>query len=552
MRDSDIILCKGIQMDKGYENVLSYSESDLVSLCRSNSIYEANNTSILGAKNDYIDIECSYKKVFFANYMAYKNPTYENKWVFAFITDIKYMSEKATRIYYQIDVWSTWYSRFSIGKAFIEREHVADDTFGKHTVPENLDVGEMVINSVNFFDEYATEPFIIVGVTKLPSEIYNLVLANSGFPTRVYNGIYNGLTYVAFKTFDDVTKFLLIMDGQGIAENVYDIFMIPKSLVIIEDNEFVTTSCSGTINVGETSFPITFSVEYKIVPNSSEAESMINTTTITRNSTLNGYTPKNNKMFTGEFNYMLLSNNAGSQVKYNYEDFYDSSASFDLLGALCPGASIRMIPANYKNYNTVDHNVYLNPYGLTAGKYPVCSWSSDSYTNWLTQQSVNIGVDVTSGLTGALIAGAINPGAGTLMAGLSTGLGLVSESIKRDKQRDYAPVQAKGNINAGDVTYAMGMNQFVLYQMSCRYEFAKICDDYLSRYGYKVNEIKQPNLTTRTKFNFIKVGGLDDLVHGDIPATDLEEINNIFRKGVTIFHSYSDFGNYTVSNPIRT
>ena len=88
--------------------------------------------------------------------------------------------------------------------------------------------------------------------------------------------------------------------------------------------------------------------------------------------------------------------------------------------------------------------------------------------------------------------------------------------------------------------------------MSCRYEFAKICDDYLSRYGYKVNEIKQPNLKTRTKFNFIKVGGLDDLIHGDIPATDLEEINNIFRKGVTIFHSYSDFGNYTISNPIRS
>lgn len=551
MRNSEIILCKGIKMDLNYENVLSYSESDMLSLCRSKAVYTATGTSILGAKFDSIDIGVNYASAMYANYMAFKNPTYGNKWIFAFITDVKYLSDSACRIYYKIDVWSTWYSKFNIGKAFVEREHVSDDTLGKHTVPENLDTGEMVINYVNFFDEYANDTWVVIGVTKLPSEIYNDVLSNSGFPTRLYNGIYNGLTYIAFKTYDDATKFLLIMDGQGIADNVYDIFMIPKSLVVIENNEFSSKSCSGNINIAETTFTITFTINYKIIPNSSTAKSMINSTSITINTTLDGYTPKNNKMFTGEFNYMYLSNNAGGSVKYNYEDFYNSSPAFILLGALTPGCSIRMLPVNYKNYNSLEHDEYFNPYGLTGGKYPVCSWSSDSYTNWITQQSVNIGIDAVGGLTTSLIAGAINPVAGAV-SGLTTGLGLINESIKRDKQREFAPVQAKGNLNAGDVTYAMGMNQFVLYQMSCRYEFAKICDDYLSRFGYKVNEVKQPNLKTRTKFNFIKIGGTDDLIDGDIPAVALKEINDIFRKGVTIFHSYSDFGNYTISNPIRS
>ena len=71
-------------------------------------------------------------------------------------------------------------------------------------------------------------------------------------------------------------------------------------------------------------------------------------------------------------------------------------------------------------------------------------------------------------------------------------------------------------------------------------------------FGYKVNEVKTPNLNSRTKFNFIKVGGNDDLVHGDIPASSLEEINNICRKGVTIFHDYNSLGDYTVSNTIVT
>ena len=68
----------------------------------------------------------------------------------------------------------------------------------------------------------------------------------------------------------------------------------------------------------------------------------------------------------------------------------------------------------------------------------------------------------------------------------------------------------------------------------------------------KVNIVKTPNLKSRTQFNFIKVGGMDELISGNIPASDLEKINEICRKGVTIFHDYTNFGNYTISNPIVT
>lgn len=551
-KDNEIILCKGIKLDRNYENVLSYSESDMVSLCRNNAIYQADEYNFIEKANNRIVVSHPYSSAMYANYVAFKNPRFGNKWIFAWVTDVRLINVGSTEITFDVDVWSTWYSNFNIGKGFIEREHVGDDTFGKHTVPENIDTGEMVVNNINYFDEYANDWWVVAGVSKLPSEIYSDVLSNSGIPTRCYNGVYSGLTYIAFKTYDDATKFLLVMDGQGIADNVYDVFIVPKSLVVIENNQFSSKSCTGSINVGEASFSITFTINYKIIPNTTTAQAMANSYTVYINSTLDGYTPKNNKMFTGEFNYMLLCNNAGATAKYNYEDFYNSTPIFNLIGAVCPGCSIRLVPNSYKNYEeseTTDNN--LNPYGLTAGKYPVCSWSSDSYTNWLTQQSVNIGVDAASSLTSTLIAGAINPVAGAV-SGLTTGLGLVSDAIKRDKQREYAPVQAKGNLNAGDVTFSMGMNQFVLYQMSCRNEYAKICDNYLSRYGYKVNEVKQPNLKTRTQFNFIKVGGMDDLVHGNIPASDLEKINSIFRKGVTIFHNYSNIGNYTISNPIRT
>ena len=203
---------------------------------------------------------------------------------------------------------------------------------------------------------------------------------------------------------------------------------------------------------------------------------------------------------------------------------------------------------NYKLLNQSASQDYIcNPYGLTGAKYPVCSWSSDSYTNWLTQQSVNLRTEqITTAISTVGLAAIGNP------AAAFGAFNLIQDEMALKQRREFSPVQAKGNLNSGDVTWAMGWNQFVLFKMSCRYEYAKICDDYLSRFGYKVNEIKTPSLTSRTKFNYIKIGGMDELVSGNIPANDLEEINRIFRKGVTIFHDYSTFGDYTQTNSIRT
>ena len=137
---------------------------------------------------------------------------------------------------------------------------------------------------------------------------------------------------------------------------------------------------------------------------------------------------------------------------------------------------------------------------------------------------------------------AIASTAGAFMEGL----------MESQDKEELMPVVAKGNTNVGDVTYACGKTNFEYYQMSCKNEYAQICDQFLSRYGYKVNEIKTPNILSRTKFNYIKIGTFEELVHGDIPASDLEEINSIFRKGVTIFHDYTTFGDYTQTNSIVT
>ena len=546
VKDSELILCQGIKMDKNYDNVLSYSTADLVTLCRANKIAESLNYSILDPTVNKIQVPIDYSLCIYANYIAFKNPHYGNKWYFAFVDDVIFESPGTTTIEFKVDVFSTWYSSFNVGKAFIEREHVSDDAFGKHTVPENLDVGEFVINGYDTFDQYANDYLIVVGCTKLPNEIWANYLATADTPTNVYNGTFSGLYYITFQTPKDATMFLVAMDSDGIADAVYSVFMIPKSIVTFTSWN-THTVCNISFTLGGTSFSTTYDIYYHLIPNSAIQANMATNVTITRNTTLNGYTPKNNKMFTSEFNYMYVTNNNGGDAKYNYEDFYNNSPTFNLVGAVCPGCSIRLVPQNYKNFDQGGQTNICNPYGLVGGKYPTCSWSSDSYTNWLTQQSVNISLDSIGTVASTLIASSVNPAMAVI-----GGLGLIQDAIKQNKQQEVIPPQAKGNTNSGDVTWAMGYNQFILYKMSCRYEYAKICDDYLSRFGYKVNEIKTPNLLSRTKFNYIKVGGTDELISGNIPARDLEEINAIFRKGTTIFHDYTTFGDYTQTNAIRT
>lgn len=45
--NSQIILCRNINVDKQYTNVLNYSESQMLALCRANAIASADNYSFL-------------------------------------------------------------------------------------------------------------------------------------------------------------------------------------------------------------------------------------------------------------------------------------------------------------------------------------------------------------------------------------------------------------------------------------------------------------------------------------------------------------------------
>ena len=84
------------------------------------------------------------------NYMQITNGINgENFPYWCFITDIEYVNNTTTDIYFQIDYLQTYWDRFTIPANFIVREHipVSEDVIGASIVPENLGLGDLIVHN---------------------------------------------------------------------------------------------------------------------------------------------------------------------------------------------------------------------------------------------------------------------------------------------------------------------------------------------------------------------------------------------------------------------
>ena len=296
------------------------------------------------------------------------------------------------------------------------------------------------------------------------------------------------------------------------------------------------------------------------VPAGSWAATNIGATTFTPLTTLNGYTPKNNKLLTFPYCYFNISNNAGTTIPFHYEDFDTTEGvKFNILAALCPSGSVKAIPVKYKK--AASGNVY--DYSVTGPKYPICAWTNDSYTNWLTQNSVNLQTQWTStlvqgglnvvGQAGSygMVGGPVGAGVGAAVGAAQLGLSLFNLAREQHVAKSNAnlvPDVAKGNLNSGDVIWADSRCRFTYIPMCIKEEYARCIDEYFSCYGYACNRVKVPNFKSRTYWNFVKTIGCN--ITGDVPQEDIEEIKGFFNNGITIWHDSTKFLDYTQNNTI--
>lgn len=478
------------------------------------------------------------------NYCYYRNRAHGNRRFYCFVTNMEYASDEVTLVTIETDYYQTYQFDYTLQPCFVERETVSDDSIGAHTVPEGLNLGEFVTNgSFNRIPICSVgDGATIIGVTEIDFLPNNEQYMQNVTLKTIYGGVNSGIYLLAVQPRASESLIALINAYDKAGKSSSILFMYVYPWTALENYRYQ----SGVLdNAGHRFYNV----------GSMVGDLPATNTTIPRPTAINDYNPKNNKLFTYPYCYLLCDNNNGGTSVYHYEDF-GSNIVFSLGLSMGIGCPSRLYPQNYKMTNGANYQ-----YGLTGGKLPTAAWASDAYTNWLTQNAVSIeNTNLTAGITtmGAIGSGAIAVATGGAAAGLSAAaialgagtnvLNQIAELNNEDYKASLVPPQAKGDVASGDLTFASGRAEFTVIPMSIKAENARIIDDYFSMFGYKVNRLKAANLDSRENWNYIKTVGA--IVTGQIPNEAAEALRDMFDSGITFWHKPNNFLNYSLSNAI--
>lgn len=567
--NSDVYLLQNVPLSKDYENTILFSNATaqanyFISKCPGVS-FSFTDTTFVRQLPGSISLEIPAESAMLCNYLMYRNTSFGNKWFYAFIDSVEYVSNSTSRINFTLDVIQTWHFEYNLTDCFLERNHTKTDEIGDSLTGEPVSFGDLVDNEIqkllsdNFYAVVATVDIDQNLATPIPAAIpiigtLNLTSATQG---KVYQHIYSGLTLTIFNLNPtqsdptgtaDIDAFLAYYIDNGKQDAINAIFMVPGETL-------------GLDNQGDPVIPADGGTQLGSVINAIETEEYKELPQIDSNSTLDGYAPKNKKLFTYPYNKLAIGNGSGSELQLRYEYFNDPE---DVCGRITfniqQPVSARFSPKNYAGIGpiaTVD--VVNNEYQIILGNYPMCSWNVDSYAAWQAQNSINLGSNLIG--LGYNAAKGYFGGSFTGQGGLnliSSAMGGISSLVSMLMQ-DYAASRAAdtlhGSANSGNGAIAQFRQNFFASRKSVNHEDAKIIDDYMTMFGYTINSIchitsgEDPR-DHRPHFTFIKTVGCD--IEGTLPAEDARQINSIYDKGIRWWKVPSEVGDYSVDNSPST
>lgn len=518
-RNSQIIICKNIKLDKDHKNVLDYSLSDMLTLVNSTGVYvDSRNDFSFVRRNGTIIADFTYSEAVICNYMAFQNPDFSNKWFFAWIDNIEYKSDSSITINFTVDHWATWYDDFVLNPVFVAREHVNDDTLFAHYLPEPISASESVygLRKTRLYDDFS---IIVI--------FYPAQLTAADLPYGIDDKYYSLCHMYRFDcTLNGVQTLISCLLGtqspnlsQG---TIINMMCLPTEF--LPDQQQTATQISLTQT-------------HEITLSYAEPTS------------LNGYTPQNNKCFTGQF-FRYFATNGKQKLEFLPEKFENTGthAMFKIIEGMTPNGSAALYPNGYNHVLGINRD-----YSLTLPQPPLVASQTDSYQAWLAYGAYGQAHGIlTDAFTSASRGGMHGGGWGALAEGAQS----VLSGALRYFQTDLDAQLAKDHVSGSDsISIDMLIDQygFVTGEETVMYEDAKRIDNYFSQFGYRVDIVKIPNISGRQYWNYVLTEG--NCISGPMPAEVLENVNRILNSGVTIWHDHATALNYlaggaAMQNPI--
>ena len=493
------------------------------------------------------DIRVPYNadSIYGINYVGYQN---DGKWFFAFVNTITYVNNSTSTLHLEEDVWHTWGLYLRLKPCLVRREHVATDTPGEWRAPEPNLALEGVTLTVQEFNDL-TYNAIIVGTNAVPHLKANQstdyfaphtaddFLGSDPIAGGMYNTIYSGAAYFGFTNSElsALANFLNNLNLCGAAESVCCLYMVPGALLQTDSNHQVTsygTSVDGAFNAP------TYSA--------------------------GGYTPRNKKCLTFPYCYATITDFSGSEMDIKYEDCNTyGQVRYRFAQGLDPTSALFFTMLQYQG-QSIDPS-----HSMPIAQNPQCSWVYNGYQNWMAQNGsslqlkTDVGVAETVLGAGMLLGGlvlaftpvgaALELGASATAAAVAGGIhGIASGMRDQADVKNEVTVQSKTPAHrvgtpSGNSLQGIGRNEGGFIAHGLTQESARRLDNFFDVFGYEVDLVKTPLLTSRPSWNYVRTEGA--AMGGTIPADRLALMNATLDRGVTFWHT-TDIGNYGLSNGV--
>lgn len=488
---------------------------------------------------DHIDNLMEY------NYCMYQNENYSNKWFYAFIINMVYVSDYCTNIYISTDVFQTWQFDLTWKESFIEREMLSpsEDIPGANQIPESFEIGDPI--QVKSYSIPELSPLNVMAYAKDEVKIEDY-----GTPTTYhftggkYNNILSNVLFIV-GTAEAFESIMLEFNKDERSQNIMSMFTIPKFACPDAINNAITNA-DYTALAGHYQQP-TFNYTLNDIPE-----------------TIDSYTPKNKKLLCYPYRYIGFVPSSGAKKIFNIEDF-SSTPTFKLASEINQNPQVCFIPYNYKN-RPLNNAEYATMTG-----YPTLSWRTDYFNAWMAQNYESLNLDyqkeyfnysmqrdydtpknaianLTNAITTLDLGKAITGGAD---AGKTIGVNeynheynqkkMIAQVKQSNLMPDSGTIGSSANTMLGE-----GLAETPFFIFNIKKQFAERIDKFWDLYGYQTNLVKIPNTNNRPNWNYVKTIGANIL--GNIPQNDLQSIKNIFDSGITLWHNPNTFLDYSQNN----
>ena len=489
------------------------------------------NQNYVKTENGKIRVEADANEIDMVSYMWWHNgktngesPSHR---IYAFITNIDYVSPKVSEITYEVDVLQTYLigNTDMLGECLIERCTPGSDAVGEHLEPEPIGFTNYVYQHGQHQNKWSTnyDTFrpLVFSTAELRAFKSESVVKNHIIWGK-HGGIMQGPVVNVFKDMVSLDNFFGTFEMGGSSEDQYNELLNSIVAIIAVPQEFAVPATGFSQYDVDVlgSVSTTDDIEFD-----SYISGKLGVETRLAGSTA-GYTPKYNKLYTYPYNMASITNSSGDELELRYEYFNTETArvtKFKLryVVSIQPDFAIAVYPLNYagkyKDFTKA----------MDVGQVPIVPFVTDSYQQWLGTSRSGAALSSVVSAIGGLASGNFLAMAG----GFGNAVSLTDQAANAR--------MAKDSVSTGFVAPKMldGGLTIECYQKCVNEIDARRIDDFFAEFGYAMNKISRPSIVPSDRNQkYIKTAGCV-VKSSNCPAEFARRIENIFNTGITWWKS---------------